>query len=458
MKFSYIITHKEGTESRKKNLLFTLGLVSSIKDEMEIILVEQDKTSKIDKRVLPLNCKHIFAYNDGLFNRGWGLNVGFKYSKGRAVALADNDIIIDPQVLMECFAFCLRDCEAIKPFNKVMDLGEQETNDILTNQKSLDSLTCDHGRERTGISFCGGLVIFRREAYEQIGGYDERFVGWGGEDDAMSRFKIPLLENVYILEDIAFHLWHERTKMDSHYQPNYLNNLKLILDYQNYSEKEIQALCKKSQLSFGQLRKNQNQQRQEKKFIIGLGTGRCGTKSLAALLSAQPNTVVAHEYHRSPLPWHFSEDAIEKRMNSLEMINGDVGFYYLNYVDFILKKKPDTRFICLKRRKEEVIASYLKKTDGRNHWVNHDNKIWSADPLWDVAYPKFDTSDKASAIGMYYDLYYQIIHTLKDKYPNNLKIFDIERLNSRKGIRSMLIFCGYTQHEMNVSIKYLNKL
>ena len=257
MECSYVITHRESTLSRKNNLNFILKWISSIEEDIEIILVEQDNTQKINKDALPTNCKHIFAHNEGLFNRAWGLNVGFRYASGKAVAFADNDVIIDPEILMDSFTLCLEEYnyDAIKPFNKLIDLTQEESTMILKGTLSLNQITSMKRKTRKSISFCSALTVFNRGAYQQIGGFDERFVGWGGEDDAMSGFKIPLLEKAYVAEANAFHLWHERPENEGYLQPNYQKNLQLLKAYFTYSKEDILRLCKESQSEFGRLNK-----------------------------------------------------------------------------------------------------------------------------------------------------------------------------------------------------------
>ena len=101
------ITHRGSTLTRKNNLNFILKWISSLAENIEIVLVEQDNTQKIGKGTLPSNCKYIFTNNNGLFNRAWGLNVGFRYSSGNAIAFADNDIVIDREILIDSFTLCL---------------------------------------------------------------------------------------------------------------------------------------------------------------------------------------------------------------------------------------------------------------------------------------------------------------------------------------------------------------
>lgn len=54
-----------------------------------------------------------------------------------------------------------------------------------------------------------GVVAMPREAFELAGGFDERFKGWGGEDDAM-RAVFETLWRTPERIGIAYHLWHPR--------------------------------------------------------------------------------------------------------------------------------------------------------------------------------------------------------------------------------------------------------
>jgi predicted glycosyltransferase involved in capsule biosynthesis len=55
-----------------------------------------------------------------------------------------------------------------------------------------------------------GVVGMLREAFEKVGGYDERFTDWGGDDDAM-RAVLETLWAPATRIGIAYHLWHPRT-------------------------------------------------------------------------------------------------------------------------------------------------------------------------------------------------------------------------------------------------------
>jgi GT2 family glycosyltransferase len=94
------------------------------------------------------------------------------------------------------------------------------------------------------IVFAGGLFVIRREAYLRLGGFDERFRGWGGEDDAMTiklrRSGMPLAE---CGERPALHLWHSREPGATTGQPHYAANRQLLADYATYRDEELSRLC-----------------------------------------------------------------------------------------------------------------------------------------------------------------------------------------------------------------------
>ncbi len=123
-----------------------------------------------------------------------------------------------------------------------------------------------------------------------------------------------------------------------------------------------------------------------KQWIFGLGTGRCGSMSLANLLSFQKDCLISHELGGRPmLSWDGNGDLSKflKTINSRrDRVIGDVSFYLLPYANKLLGNLTDVKFIILKRDKKATIDSYLKKSEGRNHWIDHNNTKWRS-KVWD---------------------------------------------------------------------------
>lgn len=179
--------------------------------------------------------------------------------------------------------------------------------------------------------------------------------------------------------------------------------------------------------------------------VIGIGTGRCGTRSLARIINSQPNVEFTHEL-KPVLPWNFDQIQIDNRIEELQMSNapivGDAGFYYLNYVEYIISEIKNVRIVCLKRDKEGTVNSFLRKVKQRNHWQHHDGTKWQKDKRWDKAFPKYEANSRREAIAMYWEDYYTKVSELVQKYPDHIKYMRTKELNEEPKVRAMLEFCG----------------
>ena len=174
-------------------------------------------------------------------------------------------------------------------------------------------------------------------------------------------------------------------------------------------------------------------------LIVGLGTGRCGTVSLSKLLTCQKDSYFSHEWD-GPHPWNSNFDKFLSYVNDIKYnFHGDVAFYNLPYVNSILDVYPDTKFIILKRDKNETVKSYMNKTKGRNHWQVHDGKNFSYCD-WDKSYPKFEAKNKEEAISLYWDYYYKECSKINPK--NCVHMFTHE-LNDEKKCLEVLDWCGF---------------
>lgn len=232
------------------------------------------------------------------------------------------------------------------------------------------------------------------------------------------------------------------------------------------------------------------------KIVIGLGTGRCGTKSLHALLNAQENSVCFHEANPACMSWQGAEHVVLsmlrnfndtllgeerkvevdltscdkklviKRYLTLDKVEvvGDVASYYLPYVDMILERYNNVVFPCMVRDKKDVIKSFmrkvrlygyrnvvkciiLKKKRSRNHWSDNDKYV--EDIKWDKLHPSFGVDlELEEALSRYYDLYMDNLTSLASRY-KEVKVFGIDELNSPEGRKSILDFCGVERVNVN---------
>lgn len=186
--------------------------------------------------------------------------------------------------------------------------------------------------------------------------------------------------------------------------------------------------------------------------VLGVGTGRCGTMSLAQLLDAQKGLHVTHERFSWRVPW--DARAVGWPAELLEEGGGDVGFYWLPHLPYIWKHAPKTQVLCMRRDRTSTIESYHRKTEGRNHWMNHSGQRWNLD-RWDCCYPKYGVTSKKEALGRYWDEYYRRAKELQNMHPERFRIFDLEALNEEAGQHAILTFVGIprSDHVLNVGIR-----
>jgi hypothetical protein len=243
---SYLLTYRESDAVRRANLLAVLEWLGQFADT-EVVLVEQDALPRL-QAPLPAYVSAIFAYNPGPFNRSWGLNVAFRGAHANLLACADADVLMEPEGLRAAVQAGQR-AEAVKPYRTLHDVdaaGSEKVRAAAADVGKVDlsghlTSRADQGEH---VNFGGGLFLIRRDVYHRIGGFDERFVGWGGEDDAMTlklrRLGVGLAE---ANDRVAWHLWHPRSTQTTSGQPHYHANLALLEDYRRATPVQLERLA-----------------------------------------------------------------------------------------------------------------------------------------------------------------------------------------------------------------------
>jgi hypothetical protein len=183
-------------------------------------------------------------------------------------------------------------------------------------------------------------------------------------------------------------------------------------------------------------------------LIIGLGTGRCGTNTLAALLDMQPDTQVTHERFGHSLHWQGSENLVRELIASGADATsyGDVHSAYLPYAAEMLgsgeSSEDEIRFVCLEREREATVDSFLRKTERKaNHWA--PTPFLARHARWNDSFPTYEPHlDKREAIGRYWDEYHTEAMRLQSQYPEEFRIFEMQALNDEQGQSAILDFIG----------------
>jgi len=210
---SFIIGHR-GLE-RLPHLLLTLQSIAAQADvSLECIVVEQSINEEI-KASLPNWVRYIHTplpRPDLPYNRSWTLNVGARQAKGRLLVLHDNDFLVPQAYASELMKEFSRGSEVINPKRFIFYLSKEGTGRIFAGNRFIFK---DAPEKIVQNLEAGGSVAVSRDAYFAVGGFDESFIGWGGEDNefwdrAQTRKVCPYGYLPFV------HLWHA-AQPDKHY-------------------------------------------------------------------------------------------------------------------------------------------------------------------------------------------------------------------------------------------------
>lgn len=236
--FTYIIAYRHNQE-RLQNLKKVLDWVNGFSN-VEIILVEQDKHSKISHLNLDVN-KHIFIKSDKSFNRSWAFNVGLKYSTTDIIVFGDCDIIMVPQDFVNGL-LKLKEYDVVSPYDTVLDLTMNESNLLLSDIIKINR----EGRgenDNQKINLCGGITFFNKSAIMKIGGWCEDIFGWGCEDNICAIMVENLLNYIEIKNVKCYHLYHGKAKIN---MEEYQKNINILNNFNQMSKEQLQKYAQLS--------------------------------------------------------------------------------------------------------------------------------------------------------------------------------------------------------------------
>jgi hypothetical protein len=140
------------------------------------------------------------------------------------------------------------------------------------------------------------------------------------------------------------------------------------------------------------------------RIVLGIGSGRTGSTSLAAMLATIAGSCCTHE--NPPLiSWKPEPEELEfhlgrfHRLAAYHPLVADVSHWWLNVLDRFFAEFPEARVVGTLRAVESCAASFMHiKGSGRgsyNHWVPYGNGIWAA-ARWDPAYPTYPVPEQAA--------------------------------------------------------------
>jgi glycosyl transferase family 7 (putative galactosyltransferase) len=177
---SFIFAH--GGRSRLPQLQRTIRSVFAQQDiDIECVVIDQSPVSLMGE--LPAQVVYRHLSKDGVpsgWHKSWACNVGARLASGEILVFQDGDICVPQRYGAEVVRTILKDgYDAASLQRFLFYLDPEATRQV----EAVDRLDVRRNLQQVFQNWKGGTIAVRREAFLSLGGFDEGFVDWGGEDD-----------------------------------------------------------------------------------------------------------------------------------------------------------------------------------------------------------------------------------------------------------------------------------
>lgn len=192
-------------------------------DNLAVIIPwNPDTTDEYRKRSLQVICDHMEAsmlgaeivIGEGVeqpFNRSRARNKAVEATKREALLILDADTFIPSSSILAGVEALDAGSSWVIPYNTYYNLNQRKTDEIYASE-STETLDVEPVRgeyEHRILSWAGALMV-KTSDYWKVGGYDERFYGWGWEDVAFRVIADHELGAHERVGSFVSHLWHPR--------------------------------------------------------------------------------------------------------------------------------------------------------------------------------------------------------------------------------------------------------
>lgn len=176
--------------------------------------------------------------DEGKFNRSAAINRASKAAgKWDIGIILDSDVLIDPINVEQGILVAQRFNRICIPFRTYHSLSQEGSARIMGGWSG-DWLTASTKAYWDSVS-C--VVVVSRGLWDRVGGFDERFVGWGFEDTAFACATDAVSGRLRLNGDL-WHLWHPATPERDPNAPEFIANSDLSILYRNASHGSWDAM------------------------------------------------------------------------------------------------------------------------------------------------------------------------------------------------------------------------
>ncbi|HXM56033.1 MAG TPA: galactosyltransferase-related protein [Candidatus Dormibacteraeota bacterium] len=216
-----VIEFRAGTQlERLRNLLACLvGLLAQSlpRERYRLVVVEQDAEPRHRALFAHWVDEYVFAANAGVHNSAWGRNVGVRHVSAHvdAICLLDADFVVDGTFLERGARELGEGRFTLLPHDRLLYLDELSTAHVVRRLASTGARPegREHLRGYALRAVFGACWWTTPGAYWSVGGMDERYEGWGPEDNDFTK-RLAAVAPLRRLPEVMWHLRHPRPVMN----------------------------------------------------------------------------------------------------------------------------------------------------------------------------------------------------------------------------------------------------
>jgi hypothetical protein len=179
VRISFIFAH--GGKDRLPQLKRTIRSIFAQKEvAIEVVVIDQSPTPLLFELPMAVIYRHVVKPAGAPeWHKTWAYNIGARVAKGSILVFHDGDVCVPTSYAREIvdtiegrgFA-----AASLQRFLYYLDPSDTQ------RVEHIDSLGVRLTPERVFQNWKGGTIAIKSDAFASIGGFDEGFDGWGGED------------------------------------------------------------------------------------------------------------------------------------------------------------------------------------------------------------------------------------------------------------------------------------
>ncbi|MEW2113943.1 glycosyltransferase [Streptomyces sp. NPDC005474] len=178
----------------------------------QVVVVETDHEPRRRDAIEPFADHYLFAHKPGSFNKSWAVNAGVVNAPGQAeiICVLDADALVDRDFIARNVArFHHPGTMGHLSYRDMWCLDEPATSWAIEERLWRRAPEVDGERLRAFVLRRppGCCVWVRTSAFHRIGGMDERFEGWGGEDNDFA-YRMDINSAFDHYHDPLLHMYH----------------------------------------------------------------------------------------------------------------------------------------------------------------------------------------------------------------------------------------------------------